>query len=260
MHLKRLIVAAIFLPLLFAYINYLPQGFFFALLLCISMVAMAEFCIMYRVPRRLYIPGIISGGVLIYVSYSHPKYFLDTIFLCIFLILLLRLITIRSPSGSMRDISPLGIGFFYISVFLSYQMFLRELGKEYIFFLYTSVWVADSMAYYIGTYMGKSRLYPSVSPNKTIEGAAGSLIGGGIGAIIIKTLFDMPGITTLTAVVLGVILGMAAVVGDLIESMFKRDAGVKDSSSLIPGHGGLLDKLDGFLIAGPVLYILLERI
>ncbi len=259
MHFKRLIVAAIVLPLLFAYINYLPAEFFFALLLCISIVAAAEFYIMYKVPKRLYIPGLLFGGVLFYVSYFHPGYFLAAVFLNLFLLLFLRLVAFRTPSGSMAEIGPLGIGFFYISGFLSCQLFLRDLGKEYIFFLYASVWLADSMAYYIGTYIGKNKLYASVSPNKTFEGALGSLLGGGIGAIIIKIILDIPDLTVIRAGVIGIILGMAAMVGDLIESMFKRDAGVKDSSNLIPGHGGLLDKLDGFLIAGPVLYLLLRE-
>jgi phosphatidate cytidylyltransferase len=154
----------------------------------------------------------------------------------------------------------IGIGFLYISIFLSFQWFLRNnlMGREYIFFLYGSVWLADSAAYYTGTYFGKNRLYPAVSPNKTFEGAFGSILGGIAGALIMTSLFDFQDMLITKAVLIGAVLGGVTVAGDLVGSMFKRDAGVKDSSRLIPGHGGLLDKLDGLLFAAPVLYFILR--
>lgn len=261
MNSKRLIVAVIVLPSLFAYIYFLPPfPYFLALLLGVSMLAMREFYVMYKVSQRLYLPAVVIGGILFYISCRHPAYFLYGIFLSFFLLLLLRLIAVRTPSGSMSELGPLGVGFFYIPGFLSVQWFLRTevFGMEYIFLLYSSVWVADSAAYYIGTYIGKNKLYPAVSPNKTFEGAFGSIIGGVLGAFIIKIIFNIPNLTIMDVIVIGAILGIATVIGDLIESMFKRDAGVKDSSSLIPGHGGVLDKLDGLLIAGPVLYFILR--
>jgi phosphatidate cytidylyltransferase len=129
---------------------------------------------------------------------------------------------------------------------------------KYIFLLYSSVWTADSMAYYTGTYIGKNKLFPAVSPNKTIEGAFGSIIGGVLGAVIIKVVFNIPDLTLAGSAVIGAILGIATLIGDLIESMFKRDADVKDSGNMIPGHGGILDKIDGLLIAGPALYFILR--
>jgi phosphatidate cytidylyltransferase len=258
---KRFITAAIVLPILFAYIYFLPPfPYFFALLLGVGMFAMREFYVMYKVPQKLYLPGVLIGGILFYIFCHHPEYFLDGIFFSLFLLLLLRLIVAGTPSGSMSEIGPLGVGFFYILGFLSFQWFLRSeiLGMEYIFLLYSSVWLADSAAYYIGTYIGKNKLYPAVSPNKTCEGAFGSIIGGVFGAVIIKVIFNIPDFTIMGVIVIGAILGIATVIGDLIESMFKRDAGVKDSSNLIPGHGGVLDKLDGVFVAGPVLYFILR--
>jgi phosphatidate cytidylyltransferase len=113
------------------------------------------------------------------------------------------------------------------------------------------------MAYYMGKSLGKRKLYESVSPNKTLAGGVGSLIGSVAAALIIKALLvpHMPlGVAALT----GAVIGAVAVVGDLVESMFKRDAGVKDSSTLIPGHGGVLDKVDGPIFAGPVLWWVLR--
>ncbi len=256
-NLKRLIAAAVFLPIFIAYIYFLDPKYFLGLLVVVSMVALGEFYIMYKVPLRLYLPGILIGGVLFYISCRYTDYFHYAIFISLFLLLLIKLLAIKTPSGSMAEIGPLGVGFFYIAGFLSFQWFLREQGKEYIFLLYASVWLADSAAYYIGTYIGKNKLYPAVSPNKTFEGAFGSILGGAIGALIMKLIFNIPDLTIISAIGIGAVLGFAALIGDLIESMFKRDAGVKDSSSIIPGHGGILDKLDGLLIAGPFLYLAL---
>jgi phosphatidate cytidylyltransferase len=160
----------------------------------------------------------------------------------------------------MSDIGPAGVGLLYISCFLSFHWFIRTdiYGLEYSFLLYSSVWAADSMAYYVGTFIGKNKLFPSVSPNKTVEGAYGSITGGAAGALIINLVFNMPDLSILGSITIGAILGAATIIGDLIESMFKRDAGVKDSSGLIPGHGGILDKIDGLLVAGPVLYFIMR--
>ncbi|GBE04985.1 phosphatidate cytidylyltransferase [bacterium BMS3Abin10] len=261
MHSKRLVTAAVILPVMVAAIYFLPAyPYFLGLLVAVAMLAMREFYAMYRVPLKLYLPGVAIGGLLFYMLCRHPAYFMDAIFISLFLLLVLRLIAGKTPSGCMSDIGPLGIGFFYIAGFLSFQWFLREetFGMEYIFLLYTSVWLADSAAYYVGTYLGRNKLYPVVSPNKTFEGAFGSVMGGIIGSVTIRGIFDIPDFTVMGAIVIGGLIGAATLVGDLIESMFKRDAGVKDSGSLIPGHGGLLDKLDGVLIAGPVLYFLLR--
>lgn len=258
---KRLITAAVVLPVLFAYIYFLPPfPYFLALLLVAGMLAMREFYVMYNVSKKLYQPGVIIGGILFYISCRHPAYLMEAVFTGLFFLLLTRLLIGETPSGSMLEVGPLGVGFFYISGFLSFHWFLRTetFGAEYIFLLYSSVWLADSAAYYIGTNLGKNRLYPAVSPNKTFEGAFGSIIGGAAGAVIIRSIFDIPDFSFFGAAVIGVILGITTVAGDLIESMFKRDAGVKDSGGLVPGHGGVLDKLDGLLVSGPVLYVVLR--
>jgi phosphatidate cytidylyltransferase len=257
----RLVVASITIPVLIAYLYFLPPyPYFLVLLVGAGVVALHEFSVMYKVPRVLVIPGVSAGGVLLYIACLHTAYFVDALFLSLSLLLFLRIIAIRTPSGSMSDIGPLAVGFLYICGFLSFHWFLRTetFGLEYIFLLYTSVWIADAMAYYVGTFIGRNRLSPSISPNKTYEGALGSLLGGAAGAGIIFFIFDMPDMTAMMTVMIGAALGAVTVLGDLIESMFKRDAGVKDSSSLIPGHGGLLDKIDGLLIAGPLFYFILR--
>jgi phosphatidate cytidylyltransferase len=109
----------------------------------------------------------------------------------------------------------------------------------------------------VGKGLGKRKLYREVSPNKTMAGAGGSLIGGMAGALILGTLL-VPQLGIVPALFIGLTVGVISVIGDLVESMFKRDAGVKDSGTLIPGHGGILDKIDGSLFTGPILYWLLK--
>lgn len=259
--IKRHVVGALILPVFFAYIYYLPPApFFMMLLISFAVIAMWEFYVMYKVPVRLYIPAILIGIFLSYVVCYQPAFFMEGVFISLFLLLLLRLLLIPTPFKCMTDTGPAGLGFLYISFFLSFQWLLRtgDHGLENIFLLYISVWLADSMAYYIGTYLGRHKLYPAVSPNKTVEGAVGSLFGGALGAVIVKSVFHASYLSTAGAIAIGIIIGIATLTGDLIESMFKRDAGVKDSSNFIPGHGGILDKIDGFLVAGPVLYLIVR--
>jgi phosphatidate cytidylyltransferase len=258
---KRVIVALFILPVLVAWIYFLPPfPYFLVLLIGVGMLALREFYVMYGVSQKLSGPSVIVGGILLYILCRYPLISLDAICIVFFLLLFLRMVFIKTPSGSMSDIGPLGVGLLYICIFLSFQWLLRSeaFGLKYLLFLYTSVWIADSMAYYIGTYMGKNKLYPALSPNKTIEGALGSIIGGAIGALVINLGLNIPVLTITGSLLIGAILGTVTIIGDLIESMFKRDAGVKDSSNLIPGHGGILDKIDGLLVAGPVLYFIVR--
>lgn len=258
---KRIAVAAGILPGLVAYIYFLPAVPYFLMLLIIAgILAMREFFVMYGLPIHLYIPGIVAGAALIFIICQYPEFFFEGLSIAVCIILLLRLLLFASPSGSMSHLGPLGMGLLYVAGFTGFQWFVRtgQYGMQYILLLYASVWIADSMAYYVGKYLGRIKLYPAVSPKKTVEGAVGSVIGGGIGAILIRTVLHVPDLSFRRALTTGAVLGAAAICGDLIESMFKRDAGVKDSGTLLPGHGGMLDKMDGLLVSGPVLYFIMR--
>lgn len=134
------------------------------------------------------------------------------------------------------------------------------LGPSLISFLIAVVALADSGAYFAGRTFGKHKLAPVVSPNKTWEGVAGgalaSIVGTGAMLWMSSTLswFSLPGHHPGFYFALTLLVVIASIVGDLLESMLKRDAGVKDSGTIFPGHGGVLDRCDGMLLAGPVLY------
>lgn len=259
--IKRHVVAALVLPVLVLYLYYLPpMPWFFALILIAGMTAMAEFCGMYEIPARLSVTGVIISGILLFLLCSHQELYPGALLLAIVIVLLIRLFTSASPSGCMSETGPIAVGFLYIAGLMAFQWYLRTgpMGVEYIFLLYTSVWLADGGALYVGTSVGRNKLCPTISPNKTWEGAGGSVAGGIAGALLIRAIFDIQGLGVMGAAGMGAVLGITAMTGDLIESMFKRDAGVKDSGGFLPGHGGMLDKLDGMLVSGPVLYFMVS--
>lgn len=126
-------------------------------------------------------------------------------------------------------------------------------GSKLVFFLLLVVWLGDSGAYYVGKSFGKHKLSPRISPKKTIEGLAGGIGFSMMAAIVIHfTFFDT--FPLLHAIIAGAILSVAGVIGDLAESMWKRSAAVKDSGTLIPGHGGFLDRFDSIFFTAPILY------
>ena len=136
-------------------------------------------------------------------------------------------------------------------------------GPGLLTLLLVAVALSDSGAYVIGKAFGRTKLAPKVSPNKSWEGALAGVIGGMLGALAcyaVHTVFDwgaFPAWSWKQYLFAGAVLAIAGQFGDLVESMMKRDAGVKDSGSIFPGHGGVLDRCDGYLFAGPALYYLL---
>jgi phosphatidate cytidylyltransferase len=126
-------------------------------------------------------------------------------------------------------------------------------GWKLVFFLLLVVWLGDSGAYYVGKKFGKHKLSPRISPKKTIEGLAGGIAVSIIAAIVIHLTF-FRNFPLHHAIIAGVLLSVAGVVGDLAESMWKRSAAVKDSGTLLPGHGGFLDRFDSILFTAPILY------
>ena len=261
MHMKRVIVALIAVPLLYLYVTKLPPVFFLLFLAVISGIAQHEFYSMYRTAGAMTFIGILAGSALIgssaFLPHDSPEKAQVMVFILIFMsISSARLFLIKDPASALRDLSPTMVGVIYIPALLLPLWYLRLSGYEWIFLLCLCVWSADTFAYYIGSSIGKRKLYPEVSPKKTVAGAVGSVVGGIFAAVAFGS-FLIKGLGMFKLALIGCVLGAVTIVGDLVESMFKRDAGIKDSGTLIPGHGGVLDRIDSILFAGPALYLMM---
>ena len=155
------------------------------------------------------------------------------------------------PSSAIAVLATLYVGMLGGSLIRLRSDF--PVGWKLIFFLCLVVWLGDSGAYYVGRARGRRKLSPRISPKKTIEGLIGGIIVSVISAIVIHFTFfkEFP---LVHAVIAGVVLSICGVIGDLAESLWKRSADVKDSSTLIPGHGGFLDRFDSIFFTAPILY------
>ena len=157
--------------------------------------------------------------------------------------------------GYLQSISSTVFGVLYIAVPLSLLVWicLRSSGRQATLFALVVVWVGDSSAFFAGRKWGRHKLAPRISPGKTREGSAASLVGAVLaGFLFARYFWQATGF--IEAMVLAAVINVAAQVGDLAESALKRGAGVKDSSQLVPGHGGVLDRIDALLFAAPVLW------
>jgi phosphatidate cytidylyltransferase len=173
-------------------------------------------------------------------------------------VLLLRVTVARAEFRiSLLQAAWVALGVAYVGGLLSFASLLRDLpdGRQFVYFLAFSTWAGDSGAFYVGSRLGRRPLAPRISPKKTVEGAVGGMAAtvltaaGGSGWI-------WPRIPWHVAAGLGALLSIAGLAGDLCESAVKRGAASKDSGTLIPGHGGVLDRTDSLMFAGPLLYVM----
>jgi phosphatidate cytidylyltransferase len=148
----------------------------------------------------------------------------------------------------------------YLGLPIGAMVAIREArGREALFLLMLTVFVSDTAQYYSGRAFGRRPLASRISPKKTIEGAMGGFVFGGLFMAVVGAWW-LPAVPAPLRAALGVSVVALGIAGDLFESMLKRSAGVKDSSALIPGHGGVLDRIDALLFAAPVYYIVLQYV
>jgi phosphatidate cytidylyltransferase len=164
---------------------------------------------------------------------------------------------IRGPlQEAPTRVAHLVTGLLYGSVGLTAVSSLRLMpdGLAWVIAALVITWSNDTSAYFAGRFLGRHKLYPSVSPNKTWEGFAGGLLGSVVGMFIARAFF-FPIFTVADCLLLGVFGGILGPIGDLVESMLKRAYGVKDSGRIIPGHGGILDRIDALLFNAPLVFV-----
>lgn len=259
---SRLATAVVLLPILSLLIRLLPPFFFFLFAAAVILRVQYEFYLLFFRNRET-IPISIGLGLGFFFSWSFYRADLfwggrsgpAVVILSLMAVLIVLLFAFRDIKATLVDSAAVFLGVVYIPGFLSHLILLRRMvhGSALILFLLLIVWAGDAAAYYVGKSMGKHKLYPEVSPNKTIEGAIGGLVGSFLATLAAQWTF-LPIFNGLDFVFIPLVVGGMGQLGDLTESMMKRSAGVKDSSALIPAHGGLFDKLDSVAFAAPVLY------
>lgn len=262
--LTRIIVAIVFIPA-FLYILFLKNSILFFIVASAGLfIALYEFYNMFEAKgiRPLYLLGM-SGGLIILVSAYFKRIDIASgilVFLIIFLavkqVILNRDIL---PDNSVLSLIVTFFGVFYICWLGMHIILLREMnngnGIMLVFLLFFIVWISDSAAYFIGSNFGRNKLAFAISPAKTVEGFIAAILFGTLFTVLSKLVFpELIKLSFLHCLIIGFVLSLISQLGDLSESMFKRYAKIKDSMNLIPGHGGILDKIDGLLFAAPVLY------
>ncbi len=155
--------------------------------------------------------------------------------------------------GSLADWAVSLAGALYVALLLSYFVALRQAdqGLRWILMAFLCTWACDSAAYLVGRTVGRRKFSPRISPNKTWEGTIGGVVGATLVGLLAVPLLGLP---IWWALLMGAAVSVAAISGDLAESFIKRQLGIKDSGTLIPGHGGVLDRVDSLLFAVPLVY------
>ena len=204
---------------------------------------------------------------IIFLIINQYKFFFSQYhFLIALFVMLLIYELFRNNGSAILNLGSTLLGIFYLGIFGSTLIGIREFypnvdelyynGGYLIISIFASIWICDSAAFFGGTALGKHKLFVRVSPKKSWEGAIFGFIFA-ILAMILAKFIVLDFLSIKNAIAIGFITGTIGQIGDLTESLLKRDAGVKDSSNLIPGHGGIFDRFDSLLFSAPVIYLYL---
>jgi len=258
-HLKRWLTALIAIPILIYLIGFGPRWLFYLLLFVASCICLHEFFLLTS-PKLPRIPRALAFVLCFFflALFSQGSILLAFGILCFTVMICLSFYLFSDPGRRKEGIegtATVALGFLYIGLPLSLLVLADRAprGNEWIFFLLTVIFLGDTAAFYCGRLLGKHKLYVTVSPGKTWEGAVGGFASSVLGGVFFSQIFSLHDSAWTIAMVSGV-LAIAGQVGDLAESMIKRNYGVKDSGKILPGHGGFLDRVDALLFAIPVFY------
>jgi phosphatidate cytidylyltransferase len=245
-------------PVILACVFYGGLPFLF-LVLILALIAVNEF---YNLMMKkgffpaYYVGNAITASFIIFAYYAlkrdwEPAH--SAILTLAAAIAMISGVFLKREKDTIVDVAVTILGMVYVGWFLSYLFFIRSLTEHggYLFFLIFTVWAMDIAAYLAGRVFGHTPLMPSISPKKTWEGA----IAGFVVCLIAAGIFlQTAQLELYHALILGALIGIFGQISDLIESLIKREAGAKDSSDLLPGHGGVLDRIDSFVLTAPLMY------
>ena len=257
-NIKRWLTGLLLAPILVIVIVYGSEAAFAALVIIFTLGGVWEYNKMtlgngFRTEKieslifAIAIPLIVLSG--------KNQYLLAALALSILLVFIIFVLSIKESNFDFISVAKVIFGIMYIPFLMSYFIALRMLDKGvlWIFFVLVLAFAGDIAALYVGKSFGKHKLSPLVSPGKTVEGLAG-LILGSTAASLIFGYYLLPGIPLMKIAILAFMAGIIGQLGDICESAIKRTYGLKDASSILPGHGGILDRLDCLLFIVPFVY------
>jgi phosphatidate cytidylyltransferase len=261
----RTMVAIIFGPLIIL-ISYLGGHWLAGMILLFSAIGIIEFLTNSEILPKKFLFWLVVMGTIAIVSTAIYSTMSTVLFIFVIYFLLLGLFfSIRrmSPQHLFSQYSSIIWATAYLGLLYPFVYFIRNInpdkGGDWLLFLFSTLWLSDSLAMWAGSAIGSRKFAPTISPGKTLEG----FIGGMFGGVIIAMLMGYWRLSEFMIPLLiggGLLVSIIGQLGDLVESIWKRSIGIKDSSMIIPGHGGVLDRFDSLLFSAPALYFYLKFI
>jgi phosphatidate cytidylyltransferase len=258
--LTRILSALVLLPVVVGTVWFLPPVATLILALVAAMLAFVEYASIAaalgaHVPRSVCTAGVLAACAAVGGGYLSADVVLMT---AVIVIGALAVASGQPGPAILRDSAAAVLPIVYIGLPLGALAAVRALGgREAVLLLVATIVISDSAQYYTGRAFGRRPLAPSISPKKTTEGAIGGMVFGTL-AMVAGGHSVFPGANVGMLVIVSASIAALGIVGDLFESLLKRSAGVKDSGTLIPGHGGVLDRIDSWLFAAPVYYVFIR--
>ena len=258
-HLHRWLTAAVALPILAAIIAIGPGWLLLALVLLVTFGGLLELSGLLLAETRAWLQTFTwSMGLLLPLA-TYWKGLLGLTVATVAVVFVALVIHLFLYAKQEKVLSSLGATIFsllYIPFLISHVLLLFRVpsGRRWIFLLFFVVFSCDTGVYYVGHRWGRHKLWSAVSPGKTVEGAIGGLVSAVAMSLLVGTLLSLKMASVGFLLALGLVLAVVGQVGDLMESMLKRVSHVKDAGGILPGHGGLLDRLDSLIFAFPVVF------
>ncbi|MDB5101301.1 MAG: phosphatidate cytidylyltransferase [Cyanobacteria bacterium RYN_339] len=254
-------ISSLFFIAMALYCIYTGSWAYIAMITVFAMLCIRELCRLFKLKGYAPATMLVTASVLcidLMGGIAGPTYLAPVLAIssiCIFFYLLLR----PRPRAGIADVATSWFGVVYIGFLPCFLILCRNFPEPYGFqfavVLNTCIWATDTFAYFGGRFLGRTKLLEAVSPKKTIEGSLTGTLGATLVGACWGLAFHFPWYHGLA---LGFLVSLTAQIGDLGESLIKRDAGAKDSGSVIPGHGGILDRMDSYLLTGVVVYYYLR--
>ena len=260
--LKTRTNSAVILVVLLLVVTFLPAWIFTLAACAASFMMLREITLAFKHGKKpeLLIAELIFSLLFMVSAFLSREtgFYMTHIVTVLFLMTLMVLSVVRHETVKFEDVGPALIAVLYTVVFFLHLAYLRQMdgGVALVFLAYIGAFIPDTAAYFAGNFFGKHKLIPAVSPKKTVEGAVGAVVGSLLIFLVYGLILSAIGfmVNYFSLLLLSIVCGVVAQLGDLSASVIKRTYGTKDFGNLIPGHGGLLDRLDSVMFIAPIVY------